>query len=534
MTHDDDVFKELESTIETRSLELAYENACYHVERVYDSEKVRQLKVQISILEDENGGLRSRMAQQDDGMIGLEKRNSELQEDLEVMSASLDSAYGDLRIRTREIETLKAELNSLQGVTMDSTKLLTEKLTLARELSSLRPEVEHLRSQAASHQSLLAENLSLQRQVNTIQVELEKEKCSTERILAKEKNSQAEEAGLESQLNTLQTELGRERRERQKMDHEAQKAIAESETRRTALESRLDAFRTKLKATKEQLKETHKCLELAQSATSASAATAKRPSAQNSSVNSLRKRTAMEIDDDTMIGTPGVLPAAKKRKNASSLVGEKSTFSITPFLNRTASIAPGRTSSEKIGSDSEASLEPENCASGPDKLTSMNEALGIDLGPTKKAIQLKEPAVVKDTRSSKAGTRVSQARNKKVTPALEQVQEEEDTENYNSAVTRPRVLENLGTLDESCDFGARHKRKPRKLLGSKLATSLSDDGEDDTTKADRGMLLTVKDSSKAGRSGSAGPQLGPRKALGHKISTFGAISPLKRDRKVII
>ena len=42
--------------------------------------------------------------------------------------------------------------------------------------------------------------------------------------------------------------------------------------------------------------------------------------------------------DATTLGTPGDGPAAKRGKKAARGVGDKSTFSITPFLNKTTSV----------------------------------------------------------------------------------------------------------------------------------------------------------------------------------------------------
>ena len=63
--------------------------------------------MRILTLEDESEGLQSQLAQSDERSVSLQKRNQELQEDLEVGGASLKSAQGDLRMKTREIETLK-------------------------------------------------------------------------------------------------------------------------------------------------------------------------------------------------------------------------------------------------------------------------------------------------------------------------------------------------------------------------------------------------------------------------------------------
>ena len=70
-------------------------------------EKARQLRVQLLLLEDDNDDLHAQLAQDDDRIDDLERRCQELQEALEACESKLESAQGDLRIKSREIETLK-------------------------------------------------------------------------------------------------------------------------------------------------------------------------------------------------------------------------------------------------------------------------------------------------------------------------------------------------------------------------------------------------------------------------------------------
>lgn len=63
------------------------------------------------LLEDDNDELEAQLAQDDDRIYDLEQHNQELQEDLDACERKLESAQGDLRIRSREIETLKVCYN---------------------------------------------------------------------------------------------------------------------------------------------------------------------------------------------------------------------------------------------------------------------------------------------------------------------------------------------------------------------------------------------------------------------------------------
>lgn len=417
---------------------------------------------------------------------------------------------------------------------MDSTRLLTEKLTLARELSALKPEVDHLRSQAASYQSLLAEKLSLQRQLSTLQVELETEKRATQRALAKEGRSQAEDARLESRLESLQADLAKERRERQMVERKAQKDTNESENRITTLESRLDAFRNKLKSTKEQLKEAQISLQTAQ------ASQPTKPSRASSSVNSItslagkpRKRAAAQIDADTMIGTPGDLPAAKKSKQASTLIGEKSTFSITPFLNRTASVAPESPPSDPASGDDQEHIRDLDRLSSNTNHKATSEAITdpVDMPDvTKHVVQEQRPGILENAKTCKINSRAPPARKKKAAPTLEQVAEE-NNENGGSTMSTSENAVTKDISEEMSRGGLEMKRRKRKLLGGGLGKTLFDEDEGDALKGDRAMLGGVRGFGTLGKGGLGASSFGPRKAIGPTVSTFGAISPLKKDRK---
>ena len=402
---------------------------------------------------------------------------------------------------------------------MDSTKLLTEKLTLARELSALKPEIEHLRSQSASHQSLLAEKLSLQRQLGTVQVELTTEKRATQRALAKEEKIQAADAQLESRLKSLQADLVKERRERQAVEREARKDSTESGNRITTLESRLDAFRNKLKSTKEQLKEAQTSLQAAQSSNYSSS---NRASASWNSVPSLMgnpcKRGAMQMDADTILGTPGDLPMAKKSKRGSTLIGEKSTFSITPFLNRTTSVAPespppgnaGEADGvNKVGSDQLSGITSQKMASS--KGTSDSAEMSHTLT---NVVQANKPGMLRDAKAGVINSNAPPARKNKAATTLEQVAEESiDNAGSDTNISQPAVVKKSSNDTVHGKFEI--KRRKRKLLGGGLGKTLFDEDEGDAPKT---FIV---------------PDIRSRKAMDTNVttvSTFGAISPLKKNK----
>lgn len=571
----------------------------------------------------------------------------------------------------------QAELKAMENLTSDSDKILSEKLALTREMSSLRPEVEHLRAQVESNHGLLAEKLSLQRQMSTLQVELENEKRASARALAKQgkkaeqdeelraemeevrkelakekkdrlkaetsfaktekrmeqlqadleaqqqameraqakldkvekqevskasKKDRAREAELEelrqeleqekvarkeaerasqnqaerdaeleglraeldqekrerqkaekaakkggqpgdAQLDQLRKELEQEKRERKLAEKEYQKTLAEMQGRNTVLDDKLSAFRTKLRTTKEKLKETEAGLERAQSAAPTTKSNMTTKEAKNA-----RKRVAPTIEpDSTTLGTPGDGFPAKKFKRATSVpVGDTSTFSLTPFLNRKSSVAPG----SPIVEEDEDEAEDEDGEAGAEQEAPTPTA------PPKKApkkpVQRKAKPLAPSA-SNKTNAKPA-PRKKTAAPALEMVTEEASEHSVEKSLEHAPIIVPLQDSDDgpSKDKTLVPKIKPRKSLMSfaafteeptaekkkkrKLGSTSSGlgktlfDAEEDAlpTKPLGGKgLFAARALGKIGK-GSARPISGGYNMMSEENFTF---SPLKRDRK---
>lgn len=176
----------------------------------------------------------------------------------------------------------------------------------------------------------------LEEALENAQAELEREKKSAARAAKRaDGNAQADDEAEE-----LRTELAKEKKDRVRAEKAAQQAAAEFEAQKATLEDKLNQFRTKLKSTKDKLKDVE--AELAAARESAPAkkttAAASKPAAPKPNP---KKRPAAQLDleEASTLGTPGDGgPAAKKGRKAAQGVGDKSTFTLTPFLNKTASV----------------------------------------------------------------------------------------------------------------------------------------------------------------------------------------------------
>lgn len=518
-----------------------------------DEERARQLLVQILLLDEDNNSLHEQLASNDDRLDEFHKVTKGLQSQLDSAHDSLDSTQSDLRLKSREIETLKVlednlrsrlaletlvadceqvELSSLHEVTMDSTKLLTEKLALARELSSLKPEMDHLRSQTKSYEAVIAEKLSLQRQLSGVQVELEMERRATQRAITKEGRSQVEEAKSAAQLESLQAELVKERKERLKIEREALKASADWEAKQATLETRMDTLKTELKTSKDQLKESESELQTARATSRAAASKSTANLALDNETRDPRKRNISRMDDDTVIGTPGDLRATKKVKRGSAMPGDKSTFSITPFLTRTTSVAPDspvdecevqaeREAEEITNPDPVAVKAPQGSSAGAKR------AAGKPQGSNPQQSAETSDALRK-AKPSKTIPKAIPVRKGNKGPSLEQVDEEDRSEDPAPAAqqlnSKPADTGNAGGLADNPE----NKKRKRKMLGGVLARTLFDDDDGESVKADKSG---AKAFGTLGRAVLGGSKVKQRFDVGANASGFGGFSPLKKDRK---
>jgi hypothetical protein len=569
----------------------------------------------------------------------------------------------------------------MENVTLDSNKTLSEKLALSREISSLRPEVEHLRAQVEANHGLLTEKLSLQRQMTTLQVELENEKRTAARTLAKQgrkmeqdddlrseleearkelaqekkdkarveaalskmeqatekvradlesqqhvterlqakveklaqketskssKRDEAREAVLEelrqeleqeraarlkaekaskkssihdAEIEELRQELDQERqarqkaekvskkgapqddpqaveikkaleeekRERKKQEKEFTKTLAELQGRNTVLDDKLSAFREKLRTTKEKLKEKEAeldRLDRAQTAPPAKAAatTSSKPA------KTARKRMAATAEPETNLGTPGDGFPVKKTKRGTSVsaVGDTSTFSLTPFLNRNTSVVHGSPIAEEEEEEEEEAAPEEPTPTAQAKKTSKKASL-----PKAKALA---PAS-----SNKANAKVT-GRKKTAAQPLDMVTEEASEVSHsqskdnseNAPVTIPlkdaddgpstktktgvskfKPRKSLMSFATFAEEPAAEKKKKRKL-GASAGKTLFDaeDGEDAAPLKPVGVSKGLFAARALGKSvlGKQGqrPISGGFNMLSEEAFTF---SPLKKDRR---
>lgn len=559
----------------------------------------------------------------------------------------------------------------MENVTSDSNKILSEKLALSREISSLRPEVEHLRAQVESNHGLLTEKLSLTRQVTTLQVELENEKRTSARTITKQgkkmeqddelrneleevrrelasekkdrikaeaavakaekavekvqadlefqqratekleakleklakkdtkttKHDEEHDTALEelrqeleqekglrvkaekalkkagsgsaeveqlheelererqarqkaeksakkspqqtdTQAGDAQKELEEEKRERKRQEKEYTKTLAELQGRNTVLDDKLSAFREKLRTTKDKLKEKEAQLERverAQTAPPSKPATEASKAAKN-----IRKRVAASVEPETTLGTPGDAPAKRfKRGTSVSAMGDTSTFSLTPFLNRTGSVAPGSLIVEEDEEEADESAAPIKApklkASKPLAPTASVKA---NPKPRKKTALSSVLAAVSEEASEVSHNASKDASENAPTKIpLKDADNGPTLKAKKDASAKPKPRKSLMSFANFTDEPAAEKKKKRKLgaTAGKTLFDAEEDGDEPAALKPVGLGLGSGRSLFAARAlGKTGLGKGTRPISGgfgmgsEEAFTF---SPLKKERR---
>ncbi|KAJ6443451.1 Rossmann-fold NAD(P)(+)-binding protein [Purpureocillium lavendulum] len=352
-------------TTRIHQLELRRRDNIHKTESIGRDEEARLLKLRALAMRDETAALKDKMTQKDVKFMALKKQSDAVRIALDDAKRAARAQETRLKKQDVELANLQAEVNSLNGSVQDSGKALQEKFALKRELDRLRPEMEHLQSQLANYQAMVAEKNGLRRQLDSVEVELENEKRSRQRVQFKEDEPTIAE--LKARLVNAEKKLAAEVREREKSRKEHDRELSESQAHNERLEERIESLKAKYKTTHAELKEVRAQLDQRQEELEQAKKKAPRGSgAKEVAKKSIaiesglgRKRRAQEMSfEDITIQTPGnddvasKRPAAKKRGDKAAL-GEKSTFSITPFLNRTGKSLSDESLEASANDDSE-------------------------------------------------------------------------------------------------------------------------------------------------------------------------------------
>ncbi|OJD17852.1 hypothetical protein AJ78_02093 [Emergomyces pasteurianus Ep9510] len=459
--------------ISSARLETEYEKTLCQAKLIIGDEQNRILRVHALLAEHDKDDLYSEIEDTKWHLETAEKIGWEAQEQLKQAQNDIDYLRSSLR----------SNINELQVTAADSSKLLTEKRAMTREISNLKDEIEHLKSQNMSHQVLMSDKLSLERQLRSLEVEFQGEKTALEKARLKAQEQSEVENKISGELVELNKELARERREREKIENEMKTEALEWTRHRTVLENKLSALRNKLRQSKDNIDSDHlKVLDDAGSTLQE---------------DLRRKRSASKFESDITVTTPGAAAAPLKISRVPTVPGEKSTFSTTPFLNRTSTTAG---SSDLAESDSEVDR-----ARKPSRRT-------------REDVEHDRPKPRKPS-NSKATKTANQKRPAKSQDVPVNANSDDDHD-----VTQPQKPQNEPSASTTNkNVGTKRRFLPKKPEGTLFD---DDDGFGDSNR-DRRRVPTGFRALGPGQFGLGAP--GRRIGGGRGLDAYAEISPLRRD-----
>ncbi|KKK24431.1 hypothetical protein ARAM_001972 [Aspergillus rambellii] len=495
--------EELEFTVEdyrmtltTARYETEYDRVLARTAQLLDTEHNRIQCMEQLLLQIENESLRLRLDQKNQELVRVIKAESDTRLQLVDTSKELDRLQGVIQVSSREIDNLHRELASSDGASLQSKTLQVENIRLSKDLSNAQLEVERLNSQNTSYQTLLGEKQALTRQLNTLEVQLENEKRAHERTLAKGSQQMEEISSLSSKLEEIRRELEITRRQKGAGHLNNREIVAQQMT----TDDTVEGVRKKavpLEGRHEEASQDYQGRQEAWGIGKQKSFTGK------TSVVPLQK-PATRPQSELTIATPGAVQAQEQQKRHTTLPGAISSFSITPFLNRTTGLQDST-----MSSDDEL-----------DELQTVGQNIQqIDLPggneqsqrATTQFLQLKSPVARQIYKTGNQGAsktgQEGKGRNGK----------------------KPRLLDSppTGDVDGHAIFQSRlagQKPAPsrKRKLGLQRDRSLFEEEEEED-------MIALQDTKKPGRK-LAGT--GQTNVSGNRVFTsLGGFSPLKRDKK---
>ena len=473
----------------------------------------------------------------------------------------------------------------MNGLSKDSNKLLAEKIELSRELASVKPELDHLRSQAAFQQKVLSENLSLQRKLSTVELELEAAKSAALKQEIAKGTTSKKEAELQKQMDDFKKELAQEQLRREQIQEEAAqelKSVIEQASKQAGklvtskkeaqLEKQLFEIKKELaqeKEEKEQIQiEAERELAVVRKEASKRASKVgtserdaefekqledlksevarekkEREQAQSVAERDAReweskRRSALSILDNT-IGTPdgmavrGKRPGQKRGKPDQTSLGEKSMFSITPYLNKTKNVllqTPRADEGPVADADEEMQVfAQDDVSNDEEQALPAKEEAEADASPSVSRVRAetkmsRKPAAEKPKAPSKKSVAASK-KSAKVT--LEQVEEEPEADGPLASTEAKAALAAATTkpplnVPELTAEVTEPKKKKRKILGTANKTIFDEEDAEATKRPAKKLLATNKPlASLAGK----------KNLSSTPAAQFSAFSPLKKDKR---
>jgi len=531
------------------------------------SEKLA-LSREVAILKPEIEHLRSQLAHQKDVLaekLALERQLNALEVELANEKRAAQKVARRQDEESQEEAELRKQVQDLEKQ-LAKEKKAAQKNLQSRENkdSEIESDLESLRKQLATMEKRVAAENEKRSAVEEELEEARQAVADAEKALATEKRvaqrqakaqsganaSEAEVAELTEKLSEAERTLEAERKRGLQLRKEQEQLTTEVEDRQQVLDAKVEKLRTKLRETQEELRICRADLERAREQTvtiprvTTSTVPIKKPA-----VKVAPKKRPAALLEESILQTPGQDDRSKrplKKRGFDPSVVEKSTFSITPFLNKTVNLS--EETMKLSGDDATRTVSTLQLRAAEETTTTIpmsmdNEPSNTEpMGPpppkATNALVEKKPRgrpkakPLADSAPSKKNLTARARKNPLTESSLEKVTEEPDDEpqeqenrSMESTGTTKSLDSHANTSEErtsgalSAGAEAEPKKKKRKLLGASNKPTILEEDEGERVVAKR-PPKTVVGRTKVGMGGGA------------KNAFAGAsFSPLKRDRR---
>lgn len=418
---------------------------------------------------------------------------------------------------------------------------------LEKKLASEQKATEKAIKTAQKVQSDTEEELRLQ--IADLEKKLTDEKRATQKAKRSQNSDDKDAPGDLQKVSDLEKQLASERQEMDLLRNSNEKEAAAARDQMEMLTQRVEDFKNKLRETRAELKEVRAELTQARTTTTTVALKDDGPKKSKAKPKASKKRGANEISvDEMMLDTPGngegrAKRPLKKKGIEPSMVGEKSTFSITPFLNKSNTINVSETIEEEVeepsilegkGDSAVPIVEPE-AETAEEILGDAEQRLAK---PVAKALKMTKPkATEKKSRGKAKGAVLTQSPTKANVAAVSS--NEDDAADEPAAAGKENLpantaLEVKTKAVEAATINADNaepKKKKRKLGATTKGTIFDQEEDAGEIVAPIPTVATVAAKRKPVGLKTAARK-GPVAALS-KAGAFGGktFSPLKRDRR---
>ncbi|KAH8434736.1 uncharacterized protein LDX57_012375 [Aspergillus melleus] len=309
--------------------------------QIWGTEETRVKRVEQLFLQFENENLRLQLDQANLKLSKALRAESDTRYRFQATCAELDHLRSASRIASSEIESLQRKLASLASASSDSQKVVADNIRLSKDLTAMQLEMEALRAQEYCSSIPLTEKLDLERQLNSLELSMANERNVHEHTLARESQQAKEIAALNARLEEQSRRIAEEMQARNCREQEFHQQSLEWTAQRLSLERRLETLNQKPPSTNDISQVGSNDKQRAHGSLNDT-----EPRNHTRRTHPITQQTASRFNAELTIATPGAIHARERKKKSSALPGDKSSFSITPFLNRTGGLPDSPISSD--------------------------------------------------------------------------------------------------------------------------------------------------------------------------------------------